>query len=212
MAKQFPTVSARYGAPMGRMSAPDLLTAPRSVRLFAVRLDGGGYDDGGAYWGPRPRGARLWCARDKDGNEQFTDAATRKEAAFRLELPAPALRVPFDYAEWCHAAIARGLDRDDVTAYRAACDMVAAERVPTRVVFRKWKDGGVIALFPDIAEDRRGARYACSCFEHVGQHEAADPDVVIRATRPATPEEYAPLKRELESAPYFYRLAVRRRR
>lgn len=77
MGRQFSKVSGAYGAPMGRRSSP-LALAPRSIRLFKVRINSGGYDDGGAYWGI---GKPLWCARDVEGDCQFTRAATRKEAA-----------------------------------------------------------------------------------------------------------------------------------
>ena len=210
MSKQFSTVSSRYGAPMGRATVPVLNTAPRSVRLFAVRLDGGGYDDGGAYWGLRFNGERLYCARDNEGDMQFTDATSREHAAFLLDIPAPALAQPFDYAEWCGRALDSGrLDRDDVIAYRAHCDIVKAEALPDRVVFRVWdRNGQVIALFPDLVETYRGE---VRCYEHIGQHGIAHYRTVIELSRPATPEEYEPLRRELESAQYNYRLAIRQR-
>lgn len=92
MTKQFEEVSSRYGAPMGRREAGSIDTsAPRSVRLFRVRLDAGGYDDGGAYWGT---GAPLWCAEDDDGNRQFIRAGTRERAALELNIPNPALKRP----------------------------------------------------------------------------------------------------------------------
>ena len=80
----------------------------------------------------------------------------------------------------------------------------------TIVVFRVWpkkEGGGVIALFPQIDEGHG----MCSSFMHVGQHSGASASQVVAATRPAKPEEYAALKRELESAPYEYRLDVRAR-
>lgn len=89
--------------------------------------------------------------------------------------------------------------RDDANRYPA--------EDPTVVVFRKWPEGGVIALFPE--ELWNGV--SCSSFEHVGQHGAADYGGVIRRTTPATPEEYAELKWELESAPYKYVLRVVKR-
>jgi len=46
-----------------------------------------------------------------------------------------------------------------------------------------------------------------SCFAHIGQHSACDLGW-YNQTRPATPEEYADLKRELESAPYGYKLKI----
>jgi hypothetical protein len=75
----------------------------------------------------------------------------------------------------------------------------------TRVVFRWWRESdSVIALFPDI-EDRHGL---VSSYMHVGQHGPADYMGIIANSRPATPEEYTDLKRELESAPYNYNLKV----
>lgn len=90
MAKQFDDVNTRYGAPMGRHSNGYLETEqPRFVRLFRVRLDSGGYDDGGAYWG---HGGQLWCAIDDDGNSQFIRAGSRARAALELDVPNTALK------------------------------------------------------------------------------------------------------------------------
>lgn len=82
MAKQFPQVSGRFGAPMGRSESP-LGAAPRNIRLFRVRLDSGGYDDGGAYWGI---GQPLYCATCPDGGRRFTRANSRAAAAVALEI------------------------------------------------------------------------------------------------------------------------------
>jgi len=79
---------------------------------------------------------------------------------------------------------------------------------PTVVVFRRWRNGDVIALFPEVP----GSPGFCSSFEHVGQHGDASYSGVICQTTPATPEEYADLKTELESAPYNYVLRVVKRR
>ena len=65
MTKQFADVSSRYGAPMGRSTTGTLSDEPRSVSLFRVKLDSGGYDDGGAYWGLGP--PSLYCAVDDEG-------------------------------------------------------------------------------------------------------------------------------------------------
>lgn len=46
---QLPRLNCQYGAPMGRLESRE--TPVCKVRLFRVRLDAGGYDDGGAYWG-----------------------------------------------------------------------------------------------------------------------------------------------------------------
>ena len=77
----------------------------------------------------------------------------------------------------------------------------------TRVVFRIYPAGEVIALFPDLPE----VRGCVLSYQHVGQHGAADPWHVVRMTRPATAEEAAPLRRELEGVPYGYQLEVRKR-
>lgn len=85
--KQFlPHVSGKYGAPMGRREFHtdwDELE-PRSIHLFAVRLDSGGYDCGGAYWGLRRRGERLYCATDGADYRKFIDAESRAAAAVKL--------------------------------------------------------------------------------------------------------------------------------
>jgi hypothetical protein len=76
----------------------------------------------------------------------------------------------------------------------------------TLVVFRRWGNGDIIALFPTFRD-----RTYCESFEHVGQHGLAYYSGVISMTKPALPEEYAALKRELESAPYHYVLRVIKR-
>jgi len=86
-----------------------------------------------------------------------------------------------------------------------------ATEIKTRVVFRKWRskgessDGEILALFPDIQEGRDGL---IQCFAHIGQHGAADYLTCIMRSDPATEVEYAPLRAELESAPYHYDLKV----
>lgn len=57
--KQFTDVNSQYGAPMGRATYHGDSEAPYKFRLFKVRLNSGGYDDGGAYWGT---GEPLYCA------------------------------------------------------------------------------------------------------------------------------------------------------
>lgn len=72
----------------------------------------------------------------------------------------------------------------------------------TPVVFRFWKGktGGVLALFPAIPADNSGA--LCSSYERVGQHGGADYHGCIRRTRPATPQEYQDLAKELQGLGY----------
>lgn len=68
----------------------------------------------------------------------------------------------------------------------------------TRIVFRFW-DGDVIALLPDHIENNR---WDVMCYQHIGQHGTADYGHIISQSRPATPEEYADLKHELEIVGY----------
>ena len=74
----------------------------------------------------------------------------------------------------------------------------------TPVVFRKYPDGEIIALFPTIPADSYG-RY-CQSYLHVGQHGGADYQGVIGDTTPARPAEYASLKKEIEGLGYKLRV------
>ena len=65
------------------------------------------------------------------------------------------------------------------------------------VVLRVWRDGGgVFALFPTLPSDEHGSY--CHAYAHVGQHSGADYWGCVRASRPATAAEGAPVVRELE--------------
>ena len=77
----------------------------------------------------------------------------------------------------------------------------------TIVIFRRFPDGDVIALFPCLPAECLDP-WPCQSYMHVGQHGAADP-LIVHDTRPAQPPEYASLKAELEQ--HGYRLIVRRR-
>ena len=84
----------------------------------------------------------------------------------------------------------------------------------TPVIFRVWNrkkdveniNGEVIALFPTLPASTSD-RSLVESYAHVGQHGPADLGI-IHDTRPATPAEYASLKRELEGPPYEYKLKV----
>ncbi len=76
----------------------------------------------------------------------------------------------------------------------------------TKVVFRKFKKGDILALFPGI-ESGRGF---VESYQHIGQHGGADYRHCIDVTKPATPEEYSDLQQELESI--GYNLLIRKRR
>lgn len=76
----------------------------------------------------------------------------------------------------------------------------------TDVVFRKFKDGEIMALFPYEIET---GRFVLS-YQHIGQHSGADYNHFILGTEPATPEQYADLKKELENIGYNLRVIKRR--
>lgn len=68
-------VSSKYGAPMGRnIRDPHLLG---KVSLRRVRLDQGGYDQGGAYWG---HGQPLFCAWNDENPPVYVRATDRDTA------------------------------------------------------------------------------------------------------------------------------------
>ena len=69
-------VGRQYGAPMGRRELP----VSGKVRLARVRLDAGGYDPGGAYWGS---GQPLYCAWNDEG-EVYLRAPSREAAKARI--------------------------------------------------------------------------------------------------------------------------------
>lgn len=69
------------------------------------------------------------------------------------------------------------------------------------VIFRAQVDpitrkvDNVTAVFPSLPATRDPLQMLC--YAHIGQHGAAHRDWVRYNTRPATPDEYAPLLREL---------------
>lgn len=69
-----PLASNRFGAPMGRPS--ERLDPKGRLTAQRVRIDSGGYDKGGAYWGLRPHGQHLYAVQDGIGNLAFVDAAS----------------------------------------------------------------------------------------------------------------------------------------
>ena len=75
------------------------------------------------------------------------------------------------------------------------------ETEKTKVIFRKFKDGDIIALFPEIAGDMNPS--TMMSYQHVGQHGAAD---CIESTKLADPEEYEDLKKELETVGYVLKV------
>lgn len=69
----------------------------------------------------------------------------------------------------------------------------------TKVIFRKFKNGEVIALFPQEPATSDG--WQCMSYMHVGQHGCADP-MIVHVTQPAKWAELVELLRELQSIGY----------
>ena len=67
----------------------------------------------------------------------------------------------------------------------------------TKVIFRVFKNGEVIALFPEIKEQRG----CIMSYMHIGQHGSADTGIVYD-TRLAKEPEYRELHRELTAIGY----------
>ena len=83
----------------------------------------------------------------------------------------------------------------------------------TDVVFRydttkDWK-GTIFALLPHECADHQGN---VTTYQHVGQHSAADYLYCISKSRPATPAEYADLKKEMEGMGYNFNVIQKQNR
>jgi hypothetical protein len=78
---------------------------------------------------------------------------------------------------------------------------MSKETINVKAIFRRYNDGEVIALFPELAATANNP-WHCSSYAQVGQHGAADPLVVVTNTSPATPKECAPLLKELQAIGY----------
>lgn len=79
----------------------------------------------------------------------------------------------------------------------------------TIVVFRKYSDGEVIALFPEARGSN--APGTCDSYTHNGQHAPAHYAGVIRSTKPTGRGEHLPLLAELRRIGYSD-LEMRRKR
>jgi hypothetical protein len=79
-------VNSSYGAPMGRHGS--YCEPMARLYLQRIRLDSGGYDSGGAYWG---HGAPIYWATDgQPGGLDMTLRARSRDAAkaaIRAEFP-----------------------------------------------------------------------------------------------------------------------------
>jgi hypothetical protein len=78
----------------------------------------------------------------------------------------------------------------------------------TKVIFRKYKDGQIIALFPEIPWNT--CTHTVSSYMHLGQHGGADYAETIPITQPACKNEYQGLLTELETIGYTKLRIVKR--
>ena len=78
-----------------------------------------------------------------------------------------------------------------------------------KIVFRKMKEGDIIALFPfETQWDREIARGVVQSYMHVGQHGMADISHILDSSVPASSEEYKDLYDELTKCYYDRQLEV----
>lgn len=80
-----PTISGRYGAPLGRPNRTDRRDMPAGPKfsLVRIRLNSGGYDSGGAYWGVGKPLYYAAASRDDTGAliaDRYLRAASREIA------------------------------------------------------------------------------------------------------------------------------------
>lgn len=79
----------------------------------------------------------------------------------------------------------------------------------TVVIYRKWRNGDIIALFP-FEPWNRASPNSCMSYERIGQHGGADFVGVVKCSKAAVEREFMPLHRELTAI--GYRLEVRKRK
>ena len=76
----------------------------------------------------------------------------------------------------------------------------------TRMIFRTFKEGDVIAIMPDL----ENTPDSIMSYQRIGQHGGADYLSVMKSTRAATDAEIKPLLMELEGLGYNVKIAKRR--
>ena len=75
-----------------------------------------------------------------------------------------------------------------------------------KVIFRKHRDGNIIAFMPELPANRGNI----VCYEHIGQHGEASVQY-YHTTEKATADEYAPLYDELREIYDDCELVIRQR-
>jgi len=80
----------------------------------------------------------------------------------------------------------------------------------TDVIFRKEKDGCIVAVFPYNIEGIYMNYAHILYYSHIGQHCCGLYSYALKETKPATKREYSDLKYELESDGYNLNVIKRR--
>lgn len=86
----------------------------------------------------------------------------------------------------------------------------AANESAYPVIFKKSRDGEILAFFPQTVKDGSCNPGNIMCYAHVGQHDEASLDF-FHECKPCTEEEYADLLTELEGIYNDVDLVVTRR-
>ena len=68
------------------------------------------------------------------------------------------------------------------------------DKIVLKVVFRKFEDNQIIALFPEMTNKKL---YRIESYMKFGQHSECDTDIV-KITKPATESDYKELLKELQ--------------
>lgn len=77
----------------------------------------------------------------------------------------------------------------------------------TKVIFRKYHGGGILACFPE--QPGTNSPYTCLCYEHVGQHgSAAISYIQVKTTKPKD-NEITELWKELQAIGYNIKRAYK---
>lgn len=79
----------------------------------------------------------------------------------------------------------------------------------TDVVFRKFKEGDIVALLPHEVCTHKGD---ITSYMHVGQHSSADYGYVVSITKLANEDEYKALKSEMEDLGYNFNVIKKQNR
>ena len=77
----------------------------------------------------------------------------------------------------------------------------------TKTIFRKFPEGDIIALFPEIPGTNQ--YWTCQSYQHIGQHGACDTIHITMITKPTTKEESAGLFNELKRIGYDMKVIKR---